>query len=125
MYAAIYLRRDTSLVCHSERNEVSRKTDKRFGVSLGMTEERLSALSRFKWVAVYALGCSPDRGVNDDFGHDEDNTYCVLRIALKVTFNVTLKGGLSIDLAAGVHHGPDTRAAYTTSLRRADVCGKP
>ena len=48
---AIDLRRDSSLVCHSERNSESRKPDKRFGVSLGMTEERLSALSRFKWVA--------------------------------------------------------------------------
>ena len=37
------LRRDSSLVCHSERNEESREPDKRFLLSLGMTEERLSA----------------------------------------------------------------------------------
>ena len=30
-------------ICHSERNEESRKPDERFLVSLGMTEERLSA----------------------------------------------------------------------------------
>ena len=52
--AAIDLRRDSSLVCHSERNEESRKPDKRIILSTNMTEERLSALSRFKWVAQMA-----------------------------------------------------------------------
>ena len=37
---AIDLRRDSSLVCHSERNEESLVWLTRFGVSLGMTEER-------------------------------------------------------------------------------------
>ena len=58
---------------------------------------------------VYGVGGSS--GVSHDFGHCEDNTYCVLpysvfripysvfHIALKVTFNVTLKGDISIDLA--------------------------
>ena len=51
MVGAIDLRRDSSLVCHSERNEESFVWLTRFLVSLGMTKERLSALSRFKWVA--------------------------------------------------------------------------
>ena len=51
----IDLRRDTSLVCHSERNEESLVWLTRFLVSLGMTEERLSALSRFKWVAEFIM----------------------------------------------------------------------
>ena len=57
-----------------------------------------------------------NRGVSHHFGHYEDYTYWVLRIAYcvlrirpegprKVKFNVTLKGDISIDLAAGVHHG--------------------
>ena len=53
LYRAIDLRRDTSLICHSERNEESLVWLTRFLVSLGMTEERLSALSLLM-VALYS-----------------------------------------------------------------------
>ena len=45
------LKAGQQFICHSERNEEYLVCLTRFGVSLGMTEERLSALSRFKWVA--------------------------------------------------------------------------
>ena len=47
----------------------------------------------------------------------------MLRIALKVKFNVTLKGGISIDLAAGVHHGPNTQRTEDAKNKRPKEVG--